>query len=118
MPEHVHLFLSEPKAMPLATTLSVLKGESSKVLKGERTQFWQTRYYDLNVLTHKKHVEKLRYMHRNPVARGLVEKSEDWPWSSFNHYATDKRGRVKIESEWTWNRRERELTPPIAILPR
>jgi len=118
MPEHVHLLLSEPKAMPLATTLSVLKGESSKVLKGERTQFWQTRYYDFNILTHKKHVEKLRYMHRNPVARGLVEKPENWLWSSFNHYATGERGRVEIESEWAWDRRERESTPPIAILPR
>jgi hypothetical protein len=38
--------------------------------------------------------------------------------SSFNHYATGERGCVEIESERTWNRRERELTPPIAILPR
>jgi hypothetical protein len=30
----------------LATTLSVLKGETSKLLKGERTHFWQARYYD------------------------------------------------------------------------
>ncbi|MBN9616125.1 MAG: transposase [Acidobacteriales bacterium 59-55] len=118
MPEHVHLLLSEPKVQSLATTLSVLKGETSKRLKGERPQFWQTRYYDFNVLTHTKHVEKLRYIHRNPVARGLVDRPEDWRWSSFNHYATGDPGHVEIESNWTWNRRERELTPPIAIRPR
>jgi putative transposase len=26
-----------------------------------------------------KRVEKLRYMHRNPVKRGLVATPEDWP---------------------------------------
>ncbi|HEU5340306.1 REP-associated tyrosine transposase [Edaphobacter sp.] len=118
MPEHVHLLLTEPKVQSLATTLSVLKGETSKILKGKRPQFWQTRYYDFNVLTQKKHVEKLRYLHRNPVERGLVEKPEDWPWSSFRHHLTGEQGRVEIESEWTWNRREREATPPIAIVPR
>ena len=34
-----------------------------------------------------KFVEKLRYIHRNPVERGLAAKPEDWPWSSFGHYA-------------------------------
>ena len=109
MPEHVHLLLSEPKRQLLSNTMRVLKGETSKLLKGDRRQFWQTRYYDFNVLTHRKHVEKLKYMHRNPVERGLVESPEDWPWSSYRHYRTTEPGRVEIESEWTWNRREREL---------
>jgi REP element-mobilizing transposase RayT len=34
--------------------------------------FWQGRFYDFNVWTTRKRVEKLRYMHRNPVKRGLV----------------------------------------------
>jgi len=46
-----------------------------------------------------------------------VEKPEDWPWSSFRHYAAGEIGRVEIESEWTWNRRERATPPPIAIEP-
>lgn len=82
MPEHVHLLLSEPKLHPLATTLSVLKGETSKLLKGNRPQFWQTRYYDFNVLTWNKHWEKLNYMHQNPVQRGFVLEPEDWSWAA------------------------------------
>jgi hypothetical protein len=35
---------------------------------------WQRRFYDFVVFTEKKRVEKLRYMHRNPVQRGLVLK--------------------------------------------
>jgi len=49
--------------------------------------------------------EKLRYMHRNPVKRGLVEKPEDWPWSSYCHYLTGEPSVVEIESEWTWRKR-------------
>jgi putative transposase len=118
MPEHVHLLLSEPKRRSLGTTISVLKGETSKLLKGARPQFWQTRYYDFNVFTHSKFVEKIQYIHRNPVERGLVEKPEDWPWSSFRHWQTGEAGPIEIESHWTWTRRERASTPPIAIQPR
>ncbi|MBI3300228.1 MAG: transposase [Elusimicrobia bacterium] len=32
--------------------------------------------------------EVLRYIHRNPVRHGLVEKPSDWKWSSHNAYAT------------------------------
>ncbi|WP_348262079.1 hypothetical protein P8935_20025 [Telmatobacter sp. DSM 110680] len=63
------------------------------------------RYYDFNVFTQTKFIEKLRYIHRNPVARGLVEKSEDYRWSSFRHWATGECGPVEIESHWTWTKR-------------
>jgi putative transposase len=106
MPEHVHLLMSEPKLRRLEDTMRVLKGETSKHLKGDRIQFWQRRYFDFTVVTHRKHVEKLKYIHRNPVERGLVEHPEDWPWSSYRHYLTGEASRVEIESEWTWNRRE------------
>src|ERR1700685_1536080 len=69
--------------------------------------FWQARYYDFNVWSEKKFVEKLRYIHRNPVARGLVKRPEDWPWSSFRHYLTGVEGTVEIESQWTARRREK-----------
>ena len=97
MPEHVHLLLSEPPNIPLASLLRVLKGETSRRLKGKRDQFWQRRYYDFNVFTEDKRVEKLRYMHRNPVVRGLCEKPEDYPWSSFRHWSTGEPGRVEID---------------------
>ena len=110
MPEHVHLLLTEPELQRLDNTLRALKGQTSKLLKGPRPQFWQTRYYDFNLFTETKFAEKLRYIHRNPVERGLVAKPEDWPWSSFNHWATGEPGRVEIESHWTFTRRERAAT--------
>lgn len=84
----------------------------------------QDRYYDFNVWSEAKRREKLGYIHRNPVQRGLVAQPEDWPWSSFRHYATGVEGTIEIESEWTARKRERagpELRAypaPIVQFPR
>ena len=81
MPEHVHLLLSEPSAAPLSKAIHSLKSSFAKRLL--QRPFWLPRYYDFNVYTARKRLEKLRYIHRNPVKRGLVERPEDWLWSSF-----------------------------------
>ena len=101
MPEHVHLLLSEPKRYVLRTTMNVLKHETSQRLKEDRKPFWLPRYFDFNVATWAKAVEKLRYIHRNPVVRSMVERPEDWPWSSYRHWLTGEPGMVEIESHWT-----------------
>ena len=41
-------------------------------------------------------MEKLCYMHRNPVKWGLVEEPEHWPWSSFRYYRFVEVGRVRV----------------------
>src|SRR5215467_107759 len=108
MPEHVHLLISEPERSSLAVALQMLKQVSSRKLHDATggKAFWQKRYYDFNVWSERKRVEKLRYMHRNPVTRGLVENPEDWKWSSYRHYLTGIEGAVEIESRWTARKRE------------
>ena len=48
--------------------------------------FWQRRLYDFNVWTKKKHIEKLHYMHMNPVKGALVSAPQLWKWSSYRFY--------------------------------
>ena len=121
MPEHVHLLVSELQQRPLATAMQALKlGFARRVLAEERRRFpgletretrgtrkpelphhvWQARYYDFNVCTPAKRVEKLRYMHRNPVRRSLVAAPELRLWSSFRAYAYQERGLVRV-NEWS-----------------
>ena len=104
MPEHVHLLVTEPKHTPLSKALQALK--LSVAIKSTQRPFWQRRYYDFNVFTTGKHTEKLKYIHRNPVTRGLVEKPEDWPYSSHRHYLTGETGTVEIESWRTSTKRQ------------
>jgi len=108
MPEHVHLLVSEPDRGTLAVALQMLKQVSAHELR-QFTQgkaFWLARYYDFNVWTDHKRIEKLRYIHRNPVVRGLVANPEDWEWSSYRHHLTGAEGVVEIESQWTARKRE------------
>ena len=89
MPEHIHLLITEPEVGNPSTVMQVLKQRTARALLPKkkrlnprqrflfgsdlpRTPFWQARFYNFNVWTSKKRVEKLRYVHRNPV-------SADWP---------------------------------------
>jgi putative transposase len=90
MPEHVHLLISEPGMGTPSTVVQVLKQRVSRRRRGKRRapagqlplqfgreenslrRFWQRRFYDFNVWSLKKRVEKLPYMHMNPLQRRLV----------------------------------------------
>ena len=48
------------------------------------------------VYTKKKKLEKLHYMHQNPVKRRLVLDPQQWPWSSYRDYVLDQPGPVLV----------------------
>jgi putative transposase len=122
MPEHVHLLLSEPEVATLAKAIQLLKtcvaiqaSKEGKRSKGS-TPFWQARYFDHNVRNHAGFVTQLRYIHRNPVKRGLCPAPEEWPWSSLRAWAQGEVEIVEIENDWTARRREQANSggfPPL-----
>src|SRR5580698_2231202 len=61
MPEHIHLLISEPAQIKLSRAIQALKVSVAK--QSAHRPFWLVRYHDFNVLTHRKHLEKLRYLH-------------------------------------------------------
>src|SRR5438093_13226318 len=94
-------FLSEPPRTRLADAIHYLKLSFAKRLRSQRSPeksggFWQKRYYDRNVRSYREFVVKLRYLHRNPVKRGLVSNLEDWKWS--NYRSEERRGGKECES--------------------
>jgi putative transposase len=113
MPEHVHMIISEPQVGTIATVMQALKVSVSKIRGTAESPLWQKRYYDHNVRDEDSFWDKICYMHRNPVKRGLVAKHEDWPWSSFRHYRFGEVGPVEIQSEWT---RRRRMGLPFGVL--
>jgi putative transposase len=110
MPEHFHLLISEPEKGDPSVVMQVLKQRFARQVLQARSQtaqglwdevleeghVWQRRFYDFVVWNEAKRVEKLRYMHRNPVKRGLVLEPEQWAWSSFRHYAYGEAGPVLV----------------------
>lgn len=104
MPEHVHLLVGEPAAHSPSVALQILKQETSRQMRLHHDaamrglpQFWERRFYDFNVWSRKKKIEKLAYMHANPFKRGLVEDPKDWPWSSFLFYTKGEHGNIRID---------------------
>lgn len=112
MPEHVHLLVNESSLGTIAEVMRSLKTKVSVQARKEQKRmaghdpFWQPRYFDHNVRNHSGFVTQLRYIHRNPVKRGLCSAPEDWPWSSFRAWGWGEVGPVEIENEWTARRRE------------
>jgi len=103
MPEHVHLLISEPDQGTPSTVMQAVKlGFAQHVIRTQLWKnvspihIWQRRFYDFNLWSDKKRIEKLRYMHRNPVKRGLVGEPEQWQWSSFRAYAYGEAGSVRL----------------------
>lgn len=91
MPEHFHLWISEPQVGDPSLVMQVVKQRYAQRLlrrrksaiqpglfDGQPVQIWQARFYDFNVWTERKRVEKLNYMHGNPIKRRLVLKPEQW----------------------------------------
>jgi putative transposase len=85
MPEHIHLLISEPERCNPSVLMQALKqGFAMRLLARlrfagvsqemsvwkeslEQGRIWQPRFYDFVVFSEHKRVEKLRYIHRNPV---------------------------------------------------
>jgi putative transposase len=113
MPEHIHLLLSEPERGTPSTVMQVVKQRFARRVLGKKKRnraqaefwpgqgerVWQRRFYDFNIWSAHKRIEKLHYMHRNPVTRKLVQEPEQWRWSSFRSYAYREEGAVKI-NQW------------------
>ncbi len=84
MPDHIHLLLSEPQRDTLADALKSLKQGVARRLIGDADHFWQKRYYDFNIRNHEQFVEKLHYIHRNPVKAGLCERPRTGRGAAFS----------------------------------
>jgi putative transposase len=126
MPEHFHLLITEPEVGDPSVVMKVIKERFSKQVHASeenarkahsfaenanesgthadpeaKERIWQKRFYDFNVWSAHKQTEKVKYMHWNPVKRGLVERPEQWPWSSFRAYLYGETGPVRVRfQEW------------------
>jgi putative transposase len=84
MPNHVHILI-DPHA-PLARIMKSVKGysarQANRILGRDSESFWQAESYDRWVRDEDACNKVVRYIERNPVAAGLVERPDDWRWSS------------------------------------
>jgi putative transposase len=93
MPNHVHLIIRPHQ--PLADIMRWLKGRSGRkanaILGPTGQRFWQVEPFDHWVRCEEELEGLIMYVEGNPVKAGLVERAEDWPYSSACGLADDKR---------------------------
>lgn len=89
MPNHVHTLVETIKGYPLYSIVHSWKSytaqEANRIL-GRTGRFWFREYFDRYIRDERHFVNAVRYTHNNPVKAGLVEKPEDWPFSSARHF--------------------------------
>ena len=122
MPEHVHLTLQPGAGVTMQRVLWHLKqpvtmaalawtrqhqpgflARLADVRPSGRTiyRFWlRGGGYDRNMRSGNETHEKIGYIHRNPVRRGLVERPEDWAWSSAADWVLGRVGPVPIDWDY------------------
>jgi len=116
MPEHVHLLIwPQLPGFPVSKVMWWLKRDFARrviarwreldapILERIRTpsgelRFWQPGGgYDRNIVDGHELQEKMKYIHENPVRRGLVERATDWRWSSTRWYVGERTGELSID---------------------
>ncbi len=93
MPDHWHALIWPPFPLSISKVLQELKKLATYRInhfRGIRGALWQHQFWDRFVRSRREFNERLEYMHFNPVRKGLVEKPEEWRWSSYNNFSLDK----------------------------
>jgi len=88
MGNHVHFICVPCRHDALAKTFNMLHMRYAQYFnkkKDQRGHLWQGRFY--SCILDERHVyAAMRYVENNPVRAGIVDRAEDYPWSSaLNH---------------------------------
>jgi putative transposase len=100
MPDHWHALIFPAEGDTLPRLMGALKIASNRAISRERRtrgNLWQLRYFERAVRTVKEYRDALRYIHLNPVRRGLVKRPEGWPWSSIHSYSSPGTVRLRVD---------------------
>ena len=87
MPDHVHLLFTPSATTSLEKAMQFIKGARShriRKVRNQKMEIWQVGFYDWTIRDADDWRTKIEYIHTNPVRAKLVERPDDWPYSSAN----------------------------------
>ena len=89
MPTHIHLILKQLEERGVTIFMGNLLNSYSRYfnIKHKRKgPLWEGNFKSVPVKNDGQLLHLTRYIHLNPVTAYLVDKPEDWLWSSYNEY--------------------------------
>ena len=87
MPDHFHLLLTPAPHITLERALQFIKGGSSHHIRkelGYKFPIWQTGFDDHRIRSLRDYEQHRMYTHKNPTRGKLIEKEEEYPFSSLH----------------------------------
>jgi REP element-mobilizing transposase RayT len=87
MPDHLHLlfFLLDKKSLSdVMRSFGRFTARKLNELRRETGTFWQVGFHDHRCRDESDMSDLLAYIEHNPVRACLVDRAEDWPYSSAN----------------------------------
>jgi putative transposase len=89
LPDHWHAIIFPRCPLSVSRVMEAIKVSATRLInrsRGERGVLFQGRFFDRALRTVREYQEKVEYIHLNPVTAGLVERPQDWKWSSVHDY--------------------------------
>ena len=126
MEDHLHLVASAPelsktirefKSFTARAIVDYLRGQNSVPLlkelgraklyhkKESKYQLWEEGNHPEEICSERMLIQKIEYIHRNPIRRGYVDEAEHWRYSSARNYIR-KEGLIEVCTDWINSDRE------------
>ena len=90
MNTHVHLFLEPGPQIAFSRTMHLINWKYARDYnrrKNRTGHLWMDRFKCIPVESNEYALSLMRYINRNPLRAGMVEKAGEWRWSGFRFYA-------------------------------
>jgi len=122
MPNHIHIILKPNNEIPISKIIGSLKRITSREISDflgqanmtglankikisathepQASRIWKPRFDCFVINSEKTLVQKIEYIHANPVKAGFVDKAEDWKYSSAADYCGRRISLIDTDTEW------------------
>ena len=89
MPTHIHLLLQQLKDNGISRYINLILKSYAKyfnIKHNRKGPLWEGRFKNVLVDADEQLLHLTRYVHLNPVTAGIVDKPEEWLYSSYREY--------------------------------
>ncbi|MFA6081476.1 MAG: transposase [Patescibacteria group bacterium] len=93
MPDHYHFLLKIIEDYSLSQFINNVENSFTRYFNikfGRKGPLWQSVFKSVEIRSNEQLLHVSRYIHLNPTTSRLVDKPEDWIFSSYKDFITDK----------------------------
>ncbi len=99
MPTHIHLILKQVKERGVSIFMSRILNSYTRYFNikiNRKGPLWESRFKNVILENDEQMMHLTRYVHLNPVTANLVNKPEQWKFSSYKEFLGEMKDRERI----------------------